>query len=264
MFGVRKDEARLNQEREFKARLKDARAFLKETGPSKSGSINRYFVFIVTIALVMVATRIALGGVVNSKHDFSATGSGGNWGGGDYDQICIFCHTPHNAVTGEMLWNRDNPVATFTLYSSLTLNASVAQPTDVSKMCLSCHDGSIAIDAFVNGRTGPTQMMAIGDVYYPGSPYTVGLPNMNIGGNYAGNNSVNNLADDHPISFVFDSALAAQDQELSDPATIGLPLFENRLECATCHDPHDDSGGYPFLLRQSNDASQLCLTCHVK
>ena len=76
------------------------------------------------------------------------------------------------------------------------------------------------------------------------------------------------LSDDHPISFTYDAALATADGELATPSggTVGtLPLFgasSDQMECATCHDVHDDTNGN-FLL-MDNTASALCLTCHNK
>ncbi len=72
--------------------------------------------------------------ITGSAHDFSAEGYGST-------QICIFCHAPHNNAGGTPLWNHAPTAATFTLYSSSTLNSTQAQPAGVSKLCLSCHDG---------------------------------------------------------------------------------------------------------------------------
>ena len=218
-----------------------------------------------TFALAAVATA----GVVNSKHDFSSGGTGGNWGATNQAQVCIFCHTPHNAQAGqEPLWNRVALSKTFSIYSSDTFDgkSTIGQPGGNSKLCLSCHDGSVAIDAYVAGNpsTSP-KMMAIGDVYYPGSPYGQGGPN--IGGNYAGNNNVNDLTNDHPVSFTYDDALANADKHLklasALPAT--LPLYGGKMECATCHDVHNQKSiAGTKLLRVAKDGSALCLTCHLK
>ena len=205
-------------------------------------------------------------GVKNSKHDFSSSGTGGIWGTPDTDQVCIFCHTPHNAQSGaEPLWNRTNPGHTFKTYGSTTLDASVGQPTGNSRLCLSCHDGSVAIDSYVQGGSATPSMMAIGDVYYPGSPY--GQGGANIGGNYGGNANVNDLSNDHPVSFTYNAALAAADGHLVDPTAnaTGLPLYSEKLECATCHDVHNQkSVAGTKLLRAASAGSTICLKCHQK
>jgi predicted CXXCH cytochrome family protein len=80
------------------------------------------------------------------------------------------------------------------------------------------------------------------------------------------------LTDDHPISFTYNAALAGDDGGLVDPETTasGLGgtieadlLFNGRLECASCHDPHDELGN-DRMLRLSNAGSAFCLACHEK
>jgi predicted CXXCH cytochrome family protein len=216
------------------------------------------------LALILIAGT-ALAGVVNSKHDFSSLGTGGIWGSTDTDQVCIFCHTPHNATMNvTALWNRTLPAQVFNTYASSTMDTLVGQPQGVTLMCLSCHDGSVAIDAFNNGRTwGAPRMKALGDIYYPGSPYYTGM-GPNIGGNYTGNANVNNLADDHPVSFTYGDPYP--DTGIKARAGIGLPLYgagKDQLECGTCHNPHG-VGVLPKFLRATNAGSQLCLRCHNK
>ena len=219
------------------------------------------------VAVFVAATltgdaRTTAAGVRGSVHDFSATGAGGIWGSPAESEVCVFCHTPHNAQVAAPLWNRSVPAQPFRIYGSSTLDGHVDQPTQSSRLCLSCHDGSVAIDAYGGGAAVP-QLMALGDVYYPGSPYGEGGPN--IGGNYAGNHSVSALDDDHPISLQYDASVAAADGHLRLPSELpgNLPLFANRVECATCHDVHNTLGT-DGLLRVDNQGSALCLTCHLK
>lgn len=198
--------------------------------------------------------------IVGSAHDFSITGPGtyGNWSG---DRICIACHTPHNAdttVTDAPLWNHEVTTATYTLYCGTgTLDATdLGQPGGSSKLCLSCHDGTVALDSFGG---------SIGTTYLPGTADSM----LDIG-----------LEDDHPISFTYDTTLVITDGNLETPTesspgsgkyeVIGvtnatgfsLPLFNSKLQCATCHSPHDSA--YTPFLRGSNAGSALCLTCHLK
>ena len=181
-------------------------------------------------ALLFAATSSMGQSIVGTPHDFSARG----WGS---TQICIFCHTPHNGTTNlpAPLWNHAVTASTFTLYSSSTLNAIVGQPAENSKLCLSCHDGTVAIDSF-GGRTGTNFMT--------GSAL--------LGAN---------LSNDHPVSLTYDAALVAADGGLKTPPA-DLPLFSSKVECATCHNVHNNSLG--DFLRASNAASGLCLKCHNK
>lgn len=193
------------------------------------------------LALVALAPTKAGATIVGSPHDFSTIAGFGSNG-----QVCVFCHTPHNAVAAAdqiaPLWNHTTTTATFTLYSSATLNAAAGQPDSSSKACLSCHDGTVAIDAF-GGRTG-TQVIA--------------------GSRMLGTD----LSNDHPISFTYDAALATADGGLVTPASAamvsaGIPLFNGKLQCASCHQVHDNSTFQPFL-RASRVGSELCLRCHTK
>ena len=195
--------------------------------------------FIICLAQVSMGQTI-----VGSAHDFS----GESWN--TTTEICIVCHTPHNAditVLEAPLWNHETTLANFTPYSSPTLDATVGQPSASSKLCLSCHDGTVALDNF-GGTTGGTN--------YIGGGALIGT----------------DLLDDHPISFIYDAALATTDGGLFDPITTnsGLGstinddlLFGGQMQCASCHDVHNGSGE-DNLLRLNNDASALCLTCHNK
>jgi predicted CXXCH cytochrome family protein len=195
---------------------------------------------LVFMVLIILSGRIAWADLSASAHDFSSKA----WSGG---QICAICHTPHNSQTAVVpLWNHGATSASFTLYSSPTFKASSSQPTGASKACLSCHDGTVALDTF-GGKTGTTLLAG---------PTLLG----------------NDLSNDHPISFVYDSALAASVAGLRDPsaAPSGLGgtirdnlLFNDRLECASCHDVHN-SHNQDSLLVKNNSGSALCITCHVK
>ncbi|MHC4785878.1 MAG: cytochrome c3 family protein [Planctomycetota bacterium] len=195
----------------------------------------------------LVCTAAALGqgtSVVDTKHNLSLTGPGAIRAVGE-QQVCIFCHTPHRSSPILPLWNRRLPVTPYTVYTSSALNARPDQPTGASKMCLSCHDGTIALGS-VFSRDQVIQMAGGITTLPPGTS--------NLG---------TDLSDDHPISFPYDSPLAALDRRLRDPH--GLPpelrLDANReFQCTTCHDAHDDGFGH-FLVMDNTD-SALCRTCH--
>ena len=187
-------------------------------------------------ALVMAAWPVQAA-ISGTSHDFS--GDGWNPSG----EICVVCHTPHNSDTSVAeapLWNHEVSVATYDPYANAaTLDATVGQPAGISLLCLSCHDGTVALDNFGGNLAGAN--------FIPGS--------RNVG---------TDLTNDHPVSFTYDAALAATDGELADPSTITpLVLFGGQLECGTCHDVHG-VGGVSALLRTTNAASALCLTCHLK
>ena len=98
-------------------------------------------------------------------------------------EICIFCHTPHNANPVTPLWSQALSSASYTSYASSTMNATVGVPQGSSKLCLSCHDGTVAL----------------GNIAGSGQLPMTGLPT----GKLTGASSLGtNLGDDHPISFV--------------------------------------------------------------
>lgn len=199
-------------------------------------------VFVILLLLLfVVAVPSAMADITGSSHDFS----GDTWSGG---QICVVCHTPHSGDTSgnAPLWNHATTTATFTMYTSSTMDATSTSPGGRSKLCLSCHDGTVALDSF-GGNTGTTSIS---------------------GAALLGTD----LGNDHPISITYDSALATTDGELSDPTTalsdLGSTieqdmLFSSMMECSSCHDVHN-SAGVPDLLVKANTGSALCLTCHLK
>jgi predicted CXXCH cytochrome family protein len=156
--------------------------------------------------------------------------------------LCVYCHTPHNANPTQALWNRDLPAVSYQLYSSSTLSATLNQPTGSSRLCLSCHDGLLAMG---NVRVQP-----------PGTELELGP--------MAGRRRLGtDLSDDHPISFVFDAELALRRGELVDPSGLPHPLrldATQQMQCTTCHDAHEDRR--PMFLRMTNEDGAMCLSCH--
>ncbi len=184
--------------------------------------------------------------VATTKHNLSVGGPGAIKAATE-TQICIFCHTPHNSAPSSPLWNRRAPGATYTPYSSSTLKGIAGQPTGASLMCLSCHDGTIALGDLLS-RQAPVAMSG-------------GVTSMPTGASRLGTD----LSDDHPVSFSYSASLAATRGELVNPETLtGRVRLDasGQLQCTACHDPHDDANG-KFLV-MSNLASALCQACHVK
>lgn len=202
---------------------------------------------IVSLGVAVIVGTGATAQVISIRggpHDLSAGGPGPVRAASE-DQICIFCHTPHNASPVGALWNRSLSPAAYSVYTSPSLDALPGQPTGTSKLCLSCHDGTIALGGVLS-RDAPI-LMAGGVTRMPDGHANLGT----------------NLSDDHPISFVYDSSLASRDPSLRDPN--GLPqqirLDSNReLQCSSCHDAHNNAFGQFLVMR--NDTSDLCISCH--
>jgi len=182
--------------------------------------------------------------VVNSPHNLSAGGPGPARATME-NQVCIFCHAPHNSSPVRPLWNRVLPVDAYSIYTSRALDAQPGQPTGSSKMCLSCHDGTIALGSVVSRGTM---------IQMSGGITTMPAGSANLG---------TDLSDDHPVSFRFDASLAARDPKLRSPSAMPheIRLDKNsELQCTSCHDAHSNTLG-KFLVMRNSD-SELCISCH--
>jgi hypothetical protein len=222
---------------------------------------GRTFLSLLGGVLLTCLAPVAEADLKDTHHDFTAyPGSG---------EVCKPCHTPHVTEERSMdapLWNHDVTSATFIPYNSPSMDAFPGQPTGTSKLCLSCHDGSLAIDSF-GGRTGTVY---ITDPWYTETRLKTSA--------FIGTD----LTGDHPISFAYDTSLSNQDLGLHDPGstasglggTIAVDLLDDgRVECTSCHDPHigrangcgsDCHLGNTLSLWMDNTNSELCLTCHAK
>jgi predicted CXXCH cytochrome family protein len=207
-------------------------------------------------------------------------------------QTCVFCHVPHSGSTNLPLWNRSNPTgASYQVYTSST-SRSVATAAGVaagiSGACMSCHDGTIAMDVVtnINGLpfgTAPTG----GSVAFTAGPNkkatysngTGGTANVMSGGlPFLGTD----LRNDHPVAIAYQVAVTADPTHYTAITQVGariyvngaggqLPLFGTStatatVECASCHDAHNNSlnGTNGGFLRQANTGSQMCKACHNK
>ena len=182
--------------------------------------------------------------ILNSKHDLSVGGPGPVKAVAE-TEVCSFCHTPHRGIGERPLWSHALSGATYIPYASSTTKAAIGQPTGASKLCLSCHDGTVAL-GMVNNRVTPIEMQS-------------GVTTLPPGRSQLGTD----LSDDHPISFTFDSALASANGKLNDPSTLTGDArldHNNQLQCTSCHDSHNNQ--YGKFLVQNNYASALCLQCH--
>jgi predicted CXXCH cytochrome family protein len=208
--------------------------------------VKRIFVFFLIFANFAFNLNAAAESVLDSAHNLSATGPGSLRAASE-SQVCKFCHTPHRSAPASALWNRRNPGVTYTPYSSTTAEAEPGQPSGSSLLCLSCHDGTIALGELLD-RKGPVTMAGGVTMMPPGRSRTG-----------------TDLSHHHPISFVYDARLASRRGELIVPAALPKEIkldAGSELQCTSCHDAHDNSFGQ-FLV-MPNQRSRLCITCHKK
>ncbi|MDH5570903.1 MAG: hypothetical protein OEY89_03995, partial [Gammaproteobacteria bacterium] len=110
------------------------------------------------IFLAMMIVLVSLNvqaGIVNTRHNLSTSGIG-TIKATDEQEVCVFCHTPHNSDPVAPLWNRNSSGSTYLPYSSSTVVGSPGQPTGASMLCLSCHDGTIALGEILSRNTDIT------------------------------------------------------------------------------------------------------------
>lgn len=221
--------------------------------------------------MIMIAGRTALAvvGVKGTKHDLSTGGPGPiKAASGGTSEICVFCHTPHGAAaisgTNAPLWNKNiTSDPSYTVYTSdvlSQLNYPAAEAPALTgkavhllntRLCLSCHDGTIALGALANLPNGFTL-----DITMTGTGADYKMPSTAVG--FIGVD----MRDDHPVAIPL---ATVSDPELTAPALASkVKLFadsgNNYVECTSCHDPHDNTNGN-FLV-ETNKNSALCERCH--
>lgn len=241
--------------------------------PKKEGGEKMKKTLLLTALVVLFAVPVmAASGIKSTKHNLGTTGTAYTaYGATNTSQICVFCHTPHNATQAVPLWNRNNPGGTFQLYtSSPTLNINGADrgplaSESISMFCLSCHDGATGIGSAV---VRPPD----------GIPLTRGADPAWVMKNVPAKLGTD-LSNDHPVNFSIDLVITGGDRGSDStirartdmtPTNGGLNFFNSNtkggpagsyIECGTCHNPHST---LPKFLRKTNDSSSLCLTCHIK
>jgi predicted CXXCH cytochrome family protein len=211
----------------------------------QQNTVTKALMWVIITAFLFLGSKASAqnpNSIIYSKHNLSISSPGSIHASTESD-ICIFCHTPHFATGDGPLWNHEMSSAVYHPYSSTTLKATVGQPTGASRLCLSCHDGTVAL----------------GMVHSRGSTIAMNSSTMAASPNNLGTD----LTGDHPISFVYDNALATADGNLRFPKTLPPEVRLDRsgqLQCTACHDPHNDQ--YGNFLVMDNMGSALCVACH--
>jgi len=232
----------------------------RATGPFVlRGGLSRaisYCAGLLFVAVILLAMPVgpASAGVEATKHNFSVLSSAAVKTL-TTTKICVFCHAPHNAAPSGPLWNRQDSGANYNIYQSDTVVATMGQPTGSSKLCLSCHDGTIAIGSLLNltGVTGPANLPVTGPGVTAGKLTSASTAFIGT-----------DLRDDHPLSF---------DYSLSYPANVEIKAASalpaevkldgnNMVQCTSCHDPHGTI--YPAFMVKTLENGVLCEACHDK
>ncbi|MBI5182348.1 MAG: hypothetical protein HZA06_05515 [Nitrospirae bacterium] len=267
--------------------------------------MRRLLLLTMLFSLVFASSAHAV--ITASRHNLSsATGVNTNYRSvyttNGTSEVCVFCHTPHGGTTDAPLWNRAMATSgSYTPYSSSTIDTTVGQPDGISLACLSCHDGTIALDALRNATgsgnfsTTPTSQNWT-FTGLSGTQTTGGANSLPEDGRITNLTQV--LSDDHPISMAYPTT--TQDPKFYTPggSSSTAQWFEEtgnsraddnevklyltsgsfKVQCASCHNPHGTQAAtgtasnqlapngidYATFLRKSNENSGLCVTCHIK
>ncbi len=178
--------------------------------------------------------------VTESEHNLS-TGTGPG--------ACEFCHAPHNVAPVTGLWNHKLSTYEYnSFYTSTTYTQGQASlpANSPSRLCLSCHDGTVAVGLLYNSSTP--------------------LP--------TSHELVSNLGTDFKASHPFAFDVWNRDNTLRDELFSSVPrktanesvkLPGGRIECSTCHEAHTpdlDPKRKTKFLAVNNAKGDLCLACH--
>lgn len=200
-------------------------------------------------ACLLAASAAVAAGIVGTKHDMTAIPNQIGAIPGT-SNVCVYCHSPHSTSYTKPLWNKAGVDTTYIPYSSNTLDGSISNVMGVyTLLCLSCHDGMVAV---YDMETPPS-----GGGYVTGISGAPGDWNLTANGTMFGPNTMDHdFSDDHPVSITYDT----RDRHLVNPPPAAYKLFSGKVECASCHNVHDNTN--PPFLRTSNAGSSLCFGCH--
>lgn len=185
----------------------------------------------------------------------------------NYGEVCVYCHTPHEGPNWlgsprAPLFNRPRPAASYRMPEFDTQQmVQDPSPAERSRLCLSCHDGTVGLDMVTNrpnSYTGPG----------PANHFIDECEGCHSGGNPDGGLDWEGVWLDpdmrrqHPFSVLYDPARRPGQFQLPVGGTVGgLPLYDGKVECVTCHEPHSQQ--FRYFLRRSNAGNSLCLVCHT-
>jgi predicted CXXCH cytochrome family protein len=252
-------------------------------------------IVVILIAFLYLFNPKGWSAISTTAHNLSTSGTGTiTAAAGQTSEICVFCHTPHGATSERPLWNHQLSSATYSVPSSTdpawaTLLTTVGQPDKASRLCLSCHDGTVAIGALVNmpgpGSIGSVTMTdsGSGSLTVTGEldPSAYGFVGTDLSGTHPVSIAVNDdlIADKNACNT--GNSFMLQYPPVGDPVKLwptdntynGNPgravttaagfSYNEGVQCTSCHDPHDDTNGDFLVKGTPGSYNALCETCHT-
>jgi hypothetical protein len=213
--------------------------------------MKKVLILVMAVTFVLGLTAVSFADTASSAHNLTARIGA--------TEICAVCHSPHdsgaNRAANGPLWNHELSGLTFTMYQTDIIGneAAPTEPGGTSRLCLGCHDGVTGLEAYGGVTTAVDVITG-----------TKKIPDLN--------GTDGDLQGTHPISVQYVAAKSGLVSDITNNL-LGIDPIENLLingaiECSTCHDVHDNTAGGEStgtnMLRMTNAASALCLTCHVK
>ncbi len=229
-----------------------------------AGSMGLLFGVVLSLgapsALAQTQGLAAGSGISGTSHDFIVSSVAAE------RRVCVACHAPHDTDAQAPEWTPKLALLAFSLYGTAGMVSQPGQPGLNSRLCLSCHDGTLAALNYSGAKRN--YLMAGGKL-----------------GRTAFNTQF--AMRDHPIGVGFDSSLAVNDGSLADPeispvmmvanksshnrtrsGSISLMMLaEGKVECTSCHDVHNRYTAGPSskgLVKVGLAGSALCIVCHEK
>jgi len=191
----------------------------------------------VVVVVCLFVSMICLARVKDTPHNLN------NYPGVavPHNEVCRPCHTPHNAqVNVHPIWNHSLSNTTWTLHDGADAGSLLSSS---SRLCLGCHDGSVALDSF-GGATGST--------------FISGRKNLGT-----------DLTTSHPVGVSYPTTSGFNQPDANGkivdvltPAGQYAGLVDGKVQCVSCHYAHGSRASYGMFLRVDNTGSALCMTCH--
>jgi hypothetical protein len=228
-------------------------------------TIGLVMLIVVLATSMSFAARPSKNTMVNSLHDLRSTLKGASF------TLCNFCHVAHKTVAdtypsyiGPLLWN--HTLSAKTTYGVYTSGTFAAYGTDIadlgtlngagystSNLCLSCHDGTIAVDSWYAPVTGSSYKPLPGNTFFMPTASTI-----------------TDLTNTHPVNFTYYNApwlsaagvLAPANSSSVDGAGV-IPLENGKMQCWTCHDAHNGASAIFEQNFPTQASGSFCTYCHT-
>ncbi len=220
---------------------------------------------VATVGLAVLGLPALAGaGIATTAHDFTTKA----WNGAGY--LCEICHIAHNANETRLIWNHKLATHAGYTWDVTETQAGTTLPTNLlawagmSKRCLSCHDGTVAIgDLYFNSQDNvekATKLVtdAAGTSLQGNHPIGVPYPYNNQASTY---NGAPTGVTDFSTYVGAPTGVRLYTDGGGGTVTVGPTAGSTGIECGSCHDAHNDTNGN--FLRVDNTASALCTACHI-